>query len=61
MAFVRDWDRRIDVEMPITGSLDDPHFNVWDAIWDIFANIIVKPPTILSCDEAIAKNREGKI
>jgi hypothetical protein len=45
MAFVRDWDRRIDVEMPITGSLNDPHFNVWDAIWDVLANILVKPPT----------------
>ena len=45
MAFVRNWDRRIDIEIPITGNLRDPKFNVWDVIFDVIANIFVKPPT----------------
>lgn len=45
MAFIRDFDRRIDVEIPVEGNLNDPHFNLWDVILHIIENIFIKPPT----------------
>jgi hypothetical protein len=45
MAFVRERGNVIDYEIPITGDLKSPSFNVWDAVWDIVTNIFVKPPT----------------
>jgi len=45
MAFVREQGNVIDYEIPITGDLKSPSFNVWDAVWDIVTNIFVKPAT----------------
>ena len=32
----------IDLDLPITGSLDDPKFRVWPVVWQILKNLIVK-------------------
>lgn len=45
MAFVRDWNRKIDIDIPIKGDLKDPKYNFWDVILDVVANIFIKPPT----------------
>jgi len=45
MTFVREQGNVIDYEIPITGDLKSPSFNVWDAVWDIVTNIFVKPAT----------------
>jgi hypothetical protein len=59
MAFVRDWHRRIDIELPITGNLEDPKFNYWDAILDVLSNILVKPPTF-PYRTSVEKQKEEK-
>ncbi|MCF8256385.1 MAG: DUF748 domain-containing protein [Flavobacteriales bacterium] len=46
MAFVRERGNVIDYEIPITGDLTGPSFNVWDAVGDLVTNIIVKPATL---------------
>jgi hypothetical protein len=45
MAFVRERGNVIDYEIPITGDLKSPSFNVWDAVGDLVNNIFVKPAT----------------
>ncbi len=45
MAFVRERGNVIDYEIPITGSLDNPDFNLWDAILDVLGNMFMKPVT----------------
>lgn len=47
MAFVRERGNVIDYEIPITGNLKNPKFNLHDVIFDILRNIFVKPPTTL--------------
>ena len=47
MAFIRERGNVIDYDIPITGSLKNPKFNLHDVIWDIIKNIFVKPPTTL--------------
>jgi hypothetical protein len=46
MAFVRERGNVIDYEIPITGNLKDPDFHFLDVIFDVLANIFVKPATI---------------
>ena len=46
MALVRERGNVIDYEIPITGNLSDPKFNVWDPVVDVIGNIFIKPPTI---------------
>jgi hypothetical protein len=46
MAFIRERGNVIDYEIPITGNLKDPKFNLSDAIFDLLGNIFVKPATI---------------
>jgi len=52
IALLKDPDGRIDLEVPITGSLDDPQFSVsaivWKAIGNIFRNIVAAPFRALS-------------
>lgn len=43
MALLREKGNVIDYEIPITGKLGDPHFNLWDVFTDILTNIVVKP------------------
>jgi hypothetical protein len=45
MFFVRERGNAIDYQIPITGNLKDPKFNVWDVLLDIVTNIFIKPPT----------------
>lgn len=59
MAFVRERGNVIDYEIPITGDLKKPSFNVWDAVWDIVTNIFVKPAT--TPYRAQVKNIEAEI
>ncbi|WP_368563668.1 DUF748 domain-containing protein [Pseudoxanthomonas sp. UTMC 1351] len=32
----------IDLDLPVTGSLDDPTFRVWPVVWQILKNLLVK-------------------
>src|ERR1041385_3353732 len=45
LDFVRDWHRVIDIDVPITGNLDNPSFHLGDVILDAIENIFMKPPT----------------
>ncbi len=45
MAFVRERGNVIDYEIPISGNLKDPKFHLRDVIFDLLANIFIKPPT----------------
>jgi hypothetical protein len=45
VALLRDSEGRIDVHVPVTGSLDDPHFSVGGLIWRAIGNLIVKAVT----------------
>jgi hypothetical protein len=45
MFFVRNFNRKIDVDIPITGDLKNPKYHLWDAILDVITNIVIKPPT----------------
>jgi hypothetical protein len=45
MAFVRERGNVIDYEIPITGDLKDPKFNLWDVVFDVLGNVFVKPAT----------------
>lgn len=45
LAFTRERGGAIDYQIPVSGNLDDPDFNLWDVITDILRNILVKPPT----------------
>jgi hypothetical protein len=45
MALVRERGNVIDYEIPITGNLKSPSFNVWDVVFDILKNIVIKPVT----------------
>ncbi|MEO5572400.1 MAG: DUF748 domain-containing protein [Bacteroidia bacterium] len=43
MAFIRESGNVIDYEIPITGSLKNPHIHTHDIIFDALENIFVKP------------------
>lgn len=45
MAFVRERGNVIDYEVPISGDLKDPKFNLRDVIFDVLGNVFVKPAT----------------
>lgn len=45
MSFVRERGNVIDYEIPITGNLKNPKFQIKDVIFDIVKNIFVKPAT----------------
>lgn len=40
IALLKDADGRIDIGVPISGSLDDPEFKLGDVFWKAFGNII---------------------
>ena len=46
LSILRSRGNVIDYDIPITGSLKDPSFNVWDVVGDILTNIFVKPPSL---------------
>lgn len=45
MAFVRDGKNIIDYDIPITGDLKNPKFNLKDVFMSLLENVFVKPPT----------------
>ena len=42
IALLRDSDGVIDIELPVTGSLDDPEFSLGQVIWQSFVNLITR-------------------
>lgn len=46
LSLLRSRGNVIDYDVPITGNLKDPRFNVWDIIGDVLTNIFVKPPSL---------------
>ena len=45
VALLKDSDGVIDLNLPMTGSLDDPKFRIGPIIWKMFVNLIVKAAT----------------
>ena len=45
VALLKDSEGRIDVRIPVTGSLDDPQFSVSGLVWRAIGNLIVKAVT----------------
>ena len=45
VALLKDKDGVIDLNMPMSGSLDDPKFRIGPIIWKMFVNLIVKAAT----------------
>jgi hypothetical protein len=45
MSFIRERGNMIDYEIPITGNLKNPKFNLHDIITDLLGNIFIKPAT----------------
>lgn len=42
IALLKDSEGRIKINMPISGSLDDPNFSVMPLLWDAFTNMITR-------------------
>jgi len=42
VALLKDRQGKIDLDLPVKGNLDDPKFSIWDAVWDVLRNIVVK-------------------
>jgi Domain of Unknown Function (DUF748) len=45
VALLKDRDGVIDLDLPVTGSLDDPKFRLGPIIWKVFVNILEKAVT----------------
>lgn len=45
VALLKDREGRIDLEVPVSGSVDDPKFRVWPIIWKMLRNLLVKAAT----------------
>lgn len=45
LAILKDRNGVIDIDLPVTGSLDDPQFRVGPLIWKAFVNLITKAAT----------------
>jgi hypothetical protein len=45
VSLLKDKDGVIDLDLPMTGSLDDPKFRIGPIIWKVFVNLIVKVVT----------------
>jgi hypothetical protein len=45
VSLLKDKDGVIDLDLPMTGSLDDPKFRIGPIIWKVFVNLIVKAVT----------------
>jgi hypothetical protein len=42
VALLTDRKGQINLDIPVSGSLDDPKFSVWPIVWDVLLNIITK-------------------
>ena len=45
IALLKDSDGRIDLDIPVTGSLDDPKFRLGKVIWGVIVNLVTKAVT----------------
>jgi hypothetical protein len=45
VALLKDRNGEIRLDLPVSGSLDDPKFSVWGVIWQIVKNLLVKAAT----------------
>ena len=45
LTFIRERGNVVDYEIPITGNLKHPNFNLSDVLLDLLINVFVKPPT----------------
>lgn len=45
VALLKDRNGVIDLDLPMTGSLDDPKFSIWPVVWKVFVNVIEKAAT----------------
>ncbi|HEX4176985.1 MAG TPA: DUF748 domain-containing protein, partial [Rhizomicrobium sp.] len=44
-ALLKDSKGVIDLDLPVTGSLDDPKFSIWPIVWQVVGNVIEKAIT----------------
>ncbi len=42
LALLKDRHGKIDLDLPVKGNLDDPKFSIWDAVFDVLRNIVIK-------------------
>ncbi len=45
VALLSDRNGVIDVDLPISGSLNDPQFSIWPVVWKVIGNLITKALT----------------
>lgn len=45
VALLKDRKGEIHLDLPVTGSLDDPKFSIWGVVWKIIGNLLVKAAT----------------
>jgi hypothetical protein len=45
ITLLKDRNGRIELDIPVEGSLDDPQFSVWRIVWKIVGNLLVKAAT----------------
>jgi hypothetical protein len=45
LAFIRERDNLIEYEIPVKGDLKDPKFNLWNVVFKLLGNILIKPPS----------------
>ena len=45
VSLLTDRNGQINLDLPVSGSLDDPKFSVWPVIWKIIVNLITKAAT----------------
>jgi hypothetical protein len=45
VALLKDRNGRIDLNLPVSGSLDDPKFSIGGLVWQAIANILIKAAT----------------
>ena len=45
VTLLKDRQGKINLDIPVTGNLDDPQFSIWSIVWKIIRNILVKAAT----------------
>jgi hypothetical protein len=45
VALLKDRNGEIHLDIPVTGSIDDPKFSIWGVVWQIIGNLITKAVT----------------
>ena len=45
VSLLKDRNGEIHLDLPVTGTLDDPKFSIWGVVWKIIGNLLVKAAT----------------